>query len=355
MSMTERQKKILQTVVEVYIRTAEPVGSKAILQNSDLNLSSATVRNEMAALEEQGYLEQPHTSAGRIPSPKGYRFYVDELMTRKAELSDDEAVRFDDVMQQKMDTLDGMLSDAGKLISKITSYPTYTVAVVPSSTSILRFELMYADESSFAAVLMTSLKQVRNKVFRFPTGADFEQLHNAAQVLNEHFSGAIRAEYTADAIADAVAQCGTLGAVASLTLGFAIEILEETEKREVSVQGASTLLQHPEFRDVDKARKMLSYLSEEQELMKISDPDSTSHVKFVIGPENLAEELKDASVVVASYDIGDDMQGIIGVVGPTRMDYAKVAARLSYFAENLGKIISGDKTPLALNESHEDE
>ena len=353
MELSERQKKILQAIVEEYIRTAEPVGSKSIAQNAELNVSSATIRNEMAALESLGYLEQPHTSAGRVPSPKGYRLYVDELMNRQQELSNDETSRMDSVMRSKMDELDHMLNNAGKLISQITKYPTYTMAVVPSSTSIRRFELMSADEGSFAAVLMTSAKQIKNKVIRFPASATDEQFHSVAQTLNEHFSGAPLSDYTAQAIGNAVSQCGALGSVASLTLHFAMEVLEGSEHREISVQGTSTLLQHPEFRDMDKAQKMLTYLSEEQKLMKISNPDSNSRVKFMIGPENLAEELKDASVVVASYDIGDDMQGIIGVVGPTRMDYAKVAARLSYFAENLGKIISGEKPPLALGDGGE--
>lgn len=342
MSISERKQKILKAVIDDYIETAEPVGSKAIAGKPELQLSPATIRNEMAELEDMGYLEQPHTSSGRIPSPKGYRLYVDVLM-RSYKLSLLEMERINDVMHEKIGKLDHLLTEAARLISQITSYPTYSLATGAGSISIRKFELIFLDALSFIAVLMTSVSTVKNKLFRMPHNADEQQLKSAGQTLNRFFSGLSQFEYSPELINKAVESSGSLGAVVSVVIGYALEVMNESDGYGVAVSGAPHLLQQPEYQDISKAHKMLNYLSEESELARIPAPNKDNSMRILIGPENVAEALRDASVVVASYNIGDNVQGLIGIVGPTRMDYAKISAKLAYFADNIGKIMLLDE------------
>ena len=341
MDISDRKQKILKAIIDSYIETAEPVGSKAITGRSGLQLSSATIRNEMAELENMGYLEQPHTSAGRIPSPTGYGLYVFELMRRQA-LSVEETERINVTMRQKMNELDHLLSEVSRLLSRLLDYPIYSLKSVSPFESIQRFELIYLDQSSFIAVLMPNSKTVKNKVFRLPHDGDEQSFRFVSTLLNKRFGGLPRQEYSAELVSSAVASAGSLGGVVSLVVGYAIELLEESSQQDVHVTGATTLLKQPEYQDVSKAHRILDYLSEEERLAKIPAPEAREGIKITIGPENLADELQDSSVVVVSYDIGDSTKGLIGVVGPTRMDYANVSSRLAYLAEALGRVLRGE-------------
>ncbi|MBR5381158.1 MAG: heat-inducible transcription repressor HrcA [Oscillospiraceae bacterium] len=337
MELSERKKKILRTVVEDYIETAEPVGSKAVA--GEMDVSSATVRNEMAELESLGYLEQPHTSAGRVPSPQGYRLYVNELMERHR-LSLAETEEINRSLKSRLNQLDKVLADAGQLASQLTDYPAYSMYAAADMTTIVRFDLIYVDANTFIIVVMLANNTVKNKLVRLPACVQQETLVKLATVFNASFTNITEEKITASLIASTERALGdTLGLVA-VTAGFAIETLTDVKKSQAFVSGASHLLLHPEYRDVGKAQRLMNYLSDGRELLKLPVPE-TSDVKITIGPENLHEELHDSSVVVAKYDAGDNMQGLIGVVGPTRMDYSRVAAKLSYIAGGLSRLIAG--------------
>ena len=339
MQLSERKKKIIKAVIEEYIATAEPVGSKSIAQHAGLGLSSATIRNEMAELEALGYLEQPHTSAGRIPSAKGYRIYVNELM-RRQNLSVSEAEEINRSLRKKMRRLDKAISDAGKLTAKLTHYPAYVLSAAPSQVTIHRFDLISVDANTFIIVLLLSTNAVKNKLVRLPIQVPAQALVKLATVFNASFTNLTEEQITPQLIASTERATGdTVGLVAVIS-GYALQVLSETKSSEAYVSGASHLLQQPEFHDVDKAQRLLTYLSDSDGLAKLPSPDTDGSIKITIGPENLAEELKDSSVVVAKYDAGDNMQGLIGVVGPTRMDYSKVSARLAYIANGLSKMFS---------------
>ncbi|MGI5971754.1 MAG: heat-inducible transcriptional repressor HrcA [Oscillospiraceae bacterium] len=339
MEISDRKKKILRAVIDDYIANAEPVGSKTISKNADLSLSPATIRHEMAELEQLGYLEQPHTSAGRIPSPRGYRMYVDELMQRH-QLSLQETERINSAMRQKMTELDRLLTEAARLISQITSLPSYSVTSSIGG-SIRKFDVIYVDRLSFISLIMTDTSKVRHRLFRLPISCTEQQMRSLGQLLTKTFSGLKAGDYTPELIANAVESAAGLGAAASLIINWALELLGEEDYRDVAISGASNLLSHPEYKDVDKARDILHYLAQEDKIRHLPVPKDDS-MKIMIGPENVAEELKDASVVVARCDIGDNMQGLIGVVGPTRMDYARISARLQYFAQHLGRLFQAD-------------
>ena len=339
MGLSERKKKILAAVVDEYIATAEPVGSKHIAENAGLRVSSATIRNELAELTSLGYLQQPHTSAGRVPTPQGYRIYVNELMDR-SELSKEEAEEIRGVLSGRRGG--EVLSDAGKLTADMTNYPALALTE-GAGVTVRRFDLIYIDANTFIIVVLLSDNSVSNKLVRLPFSVEQATVQKLSTVFNASFTQLPEEEITPLLISSAERSTGdTMGLVAVIA-GFAIECLTRKKSSRAVLSGGAKLLQLPEFRDPDKAHRVMDYLSEAEHLYGLPGAESFrgDDVKVLIGPENIAEELKDSSVILAKYDAGDGTQGIIGVVGPTRMDYAKVAAKLSYIAALLSGLAAG--------------
>ncbi len=340
--LSERKRQILKVVVESYIRTAEPVGSKAIASAMAGSVSSATIRNELSELAEQGYLEQPHTSAGRMPSPKGYRLYVNELMERQR-LSEAETEKINQALHVKMEELDRLLSQAGRAVSALTRYPSYVTAARSGAETVRRFELLFVDEWSCIVVMMTGESRVKSQLLRMQLQIGQEQLPNLAAFLNSHFTGVSAPEMNERLMAAADQLSPQLFLLLSQVVAYASDTLEAAGQREIYTAGASQLLKLPEFRDADKAHELMSFLTDSKEDLPI--PEADHRMEILIGPENVSEALKGTSVVVAGYDIGGGMRGLIGVVGPTRMDYAAVAARLSGFAEGLTRLFGKQELP----------
>ena len=338
--LTDRKKQILKVVVEDYVRTAEPVGSKAIAAEMG-GVSSATIRNELSDLTELGYLEQPHTSAGRVPSPKGYRLYVNELMERQR-LSIAETERINQSLQMRMEELDRVISQAGRAVSSLMNYPAYVAATGKKQMTARRFELLPVDEHSCIVVMMMGDNRVKSQLLRMQLKVDTEQRPTLVNLLNSNFTG-ISADEMNRRLMDVSEQVTPqMFLLLSQTIAYAADVLEEAGQKEVFTVGTSQLLKLPEFRDADKAHQLMSFLSDSKENLPVPDEGP---MKILIGPENVSEALQDTSVVVASYDIGNDMRGLIGVVGPTRMDYGTVAARLSGFAEGLTRLFGKQELP----------
>ena len=344
MELTERKKKVLRSVVDLYIRTAEPVGSKAITELPDMNYSSATIRNEMADLTAMGYLEQPHTSAGRIPAAAGYRLYVDELMA-DYRLSIDETQSINTAIEEKMQRVDKMLEKVAKLVSQATDLPAISAASRHSSATVKRFELILAGQGSVILVIMLSHEQVVNKLIKLPVQVQQSDLQVLSAVLNATMTGLAPEEFTPELLNRVMDAAGSAGALVPIIMEFTTETLHNQDGTNMAVAGQMRLLGLPEYRDVDKAQKVMSSLDEEALSNLPAIMQNQNGTKVLVGPENVAQELKDTSVVMTKFDIGDGMQGMIGVVGPTRMDYAKVTARLSYFAESLSKMFSKPEQP----------
>ena len=335
MELTARKKQILKVVTERYIDAAEPVGSKFIAQAMGGNLSSATIRNELADLTELGYLEQPHTSAGRIPSPKGYRLYVNELMERRS-VSDQEAAAINQALGGRMRELDSVIAQAGQLVSSIVSYPAYAAAVGKGGVTIRRFDLLPVDTGSFIAVVMTADSRVKSRLLHTDLPVEAEQLSALANLLNTHFTET-GPEGMGEKLMALTGQLPPeLFMPLSLAVEYAGEVMDRSARNQVFTTGQTQLLLQPEFQDPGRANELMRLLTDQKAELPVLDENTP--MQILIGPENVNEALKDASVVVASYDIGENMRGLIGVVGPTRMDYAAVAARLSYFAESLTKM-----------------
>ncbi len=353
MELTERKKKVLRSIVDLYIRTAEPVGSKAIAELPDMTYSSATIRNEMAELTAMGYLEQPHTSAGRVPSAAGYRLYVDELMA-SYRLSLDETQSINEAIEEKMQRVDKMLEKVARMVSQTTDLPAISAASRRGGATVKRFDLLNAGPGSFILVIMLSSDEVVNKLIKLPLHVEEGDLKLLGAVLNATMTGIPPQDFTPDLLERVMASAGATASLVPIIVEFTTETLHKQSGTNMAVAGHVRLLEQPEYRDIGRAQKVLTSLDGDALSNLPAIMQNANGTKVLVGPENVSEELKDTSVVMTKFDIGDGLQGMIGVVGPTRMDYAKVTARLSYFAESLSKLFhkpeqqqlpAGDNTP----------
>lgn len=340
MAISERKKKILAAVVDEYVRTAEPVGSKVIAQNAGLGCSSATIRNELAELTSLGFLEQPHTSAGRIPTPSGYRMYVNELMERQ-KLSLEETEEINARMNQKLQQLDDTIGDISRLASQLTDYPALALTT-RSAVTIRRFDIIYVDANTFIIVVMLSDNTVKNKLVRLPISVDQKLVQRLSSLFNSGFTGITDDQITPLLINSTERAADDTMGLTSVIAAFAIEVLNASGAPSSFISGQNRLLSQPEFQDPVKANRLMGYLSGGGYILPPEqDIGASGDIRVLIGPENVAEELKDSSVVIATYDAGDNTRGMIGVVGPTRMDYSTVAAKLSVLAQGLSRRLGG--------------
>ena len=344
MELTERKKKVLRAIVDLYISTAEPVGSKAIAEMPDMSYSSATIRNEMSDLLSMGYLEQPHTSAGRVPSAAGYRLYVDELMA-DYRLSMDETRSINDAIEEKMQRVDKMVEKVAKLVSQATDLPAISMASRRGGATVKRFELILAGSGSFILVVMLSTDEVVNKLIKLPLNVEDSDLKLLSAVLNATMTDLSPEEFTPALMERVMSSAGNAATLVPIIVEFTTDTLRRQESTNMAVAGHVRLLDQPEYRNIDRAQKVLTSLDEDALSNLPAVMQNANGTKVLVGPENVAEELKDTSVVMTKFDIGDGLQGMIGVVGPTRMDYAKVTARLSYFAESLSKMFAKPEQP----------
>ena len=344
MELTERKKKVLRSIVDLYIRTAEPVGSKAIAELPDMNYSSATIRNEMADLTAMGYLEQPHTSAGRVPSASGYRLYVDELMA-DYRLSMDETKSINLAIEEKMQRVDQMMEKVAKLVSQATDLPAISVASRHRGTTVQRYDLILAGQGNVILVVMLSSDEVLNKLIKLPVALEETDLKLLSAVLNATMTDLGADAFTAELLERVMRSAGNAAVIVPVIVDFITQTLRRQGGTNMAIAGQARLLGLPEYRDVDKAQKVLTSFDSDALSNLPAVMQNEMGTKVLVGPENVAQELKDTSVVMTKFDIGDGMQGMIGVVGPTRMDYAKVTARLSYFAESLSKLFAKPEQP----------
>ncbi len=342
MSMSRRKKEILKAIVEDYVDTAEPVGSKSLVERRELGLSPATVRSEMADLESLGYLEQPHASAGRIPSPQGYRLYVNELLEQQF-LSPKEMEPVNHLIKQQIVELDKLLAQAGKLLSKLTNYTALAMTPATKRVRFSRFELFLSEPTGLVCVMVTDSGVVKSKLLRLSRPGEDASARQLSVALNTVLAG--HSDMTDQRLDEIACLAGEGARYLPAVVNFLRESVLSLAEREVFVTGTSHLLTQPEFRDVDRAHDLIAYLSEGQEISKLASPLAGQDIRVLIGPENAVNQLKDSSVVLASLPMGDGLSGLIGVVGPTRMDYGKLISHLTYFTRRLGLHQENPKEP----------
>ncbi len=337
--LSARKKLILKAIISEYIRTAEPVGSKSVAARPELGFSSATIRNEMSELEEMGLLVKTHTSSGRIPSAKGYRLYVDELMGMpdivSADLNDMKSVA-----QLKVKELNRLVSEAGQLISDLTNYTTLAVTPVMQRLTIRKFEIIAVDTQNFVIVVVTDSGEVKNKMVRTLAPVSKDEAELLTFVLNQTLTG-IPVEQITQERFEVVRRAAGMTALLAPLAEFIEEIIDDMSSQRLYLRGASKLLSQPEYQDVRKAQALLDYLGDESHVPALRQfTREIDGVRITIGPENGAEPLESASMVYATYNIGSYGRGLIGIVGPTRMDYGRLSARLSMFSKGLNKLIA---------------
>lgn len=325
--MDERKTKILQAIIKNYLETGEPVGSRTISKDTDLNLSSATIRNEMSDLEEMGYIIQPHTSAGRIPSDKGYRFYVDTLMEAKER----EVAEVKDMLLERQDKLEDMLKAVVKVLARDTQYATMITAPTTHLNKLKFVQLSRVDSEHLLAVVVIEGNIIRNRIIDVYEEIDDETLLKLNMLLNTQLGGLAIEEINLSMVAKMKQQAGIHSDVVGGVIDEVILTLSEDKNLEVYTSGTNNIFKYPELADNENASRLISAFEEKDVLGDIIQSDSASEetgIQVYIGGENKVQSMQDCSVVTAVYDLGDGMKGTIGIVGPKRMDYDKVVGTL---------------------------
>jgi len=334
LELSERKKQILQVIISEYIKSAEPVGSRTIARRYNLGYSPATIRNEMSDLEELGYLEQPHTSSGRVPSQKGYRFYVDSLMKLK-NLSGKEIKRIQKIFDFKMKEIDQLIQQSAKVLSTLTHYTSLVLGPQLQKSAFENLKIFPLDNEKALVVIVTDTGFVENKIIELPQMLSTDELFKVVEYLNSRLRGLTIDRLTSGLIKDIKMEL-------IHQMDFVdryINLLEESSlfQREsrVYLGGTANILNQPEFKDVNKIKKIFSILEEESLLSNLLEEALSDSLRVVIGEEIQIEEFQDCSLITATYSVGDKAIGTIGVMGPTRMDYSKVITVVGYITKQL--------------------
>ena len=339
LELDERKTKILDAIIRNYLATGEPVGSRTISKCSDLNLSSATIRNEMSDLEELGYIIQPHTSAGRIPSDKGYRFYVDHLMQEKER----EVSEMKDFVIEKTEKMEQVLRQVAKLLANNTNYATLVSAPSYNKNKIKFIQLSAVDENQLLAVIVMNNNIVKNQMIVLTETLDNETLLKLNILLNTSLNGLALTEINLATIARLKEQAGIHSSIVSDVLDALAQTFSEEEDLQIYTSGATNILKYPELTASESAAKLLSAFEEKEELVSLvteSLSDEETGIQVYIGNEAPIQTMKDCSVVTATYDLGEGVKGTIGIVGPKRMDYENVMHNLKTLKSQLDGIFN---------------
>ena len=340
----ERKEKILNVVIQNYLETGEPVGSRTISKYSDLNLSSATIRNEMSDLEELGYIVQPHTSAGRIPSDKGYRFYVDHLIAAKNQ----EVTEMKDLMIEKTEKMEKVLKQVAKVLANNTQYATMITAPSVSSNRVKFVQLSVVDEHQILSVVVMDGNVVKNKIIPVDEPLDNETLLKLNILLNTNLNGLTVHDINLGMITKLKEMAGIHEEIIAQVLNTVAETIREEDELEIYTSGATNIFKYPELSDSEKASELISALEEKQTLVDLltdaQDENDETGIQVYIGNESPLQTMKDCSVVTATYELGEGVKGTIGIIGPKRMDYENVMDNLKNLKTQLDKVLGKHDT-----------
>jgi len=338
MELSERKEKILRAIVDDYITTAEPVGSAYILESHNLGVSSATVRNEMAALEEAGYLEKPHTSAGRVPSVLGYRTYINGLM-KEYSLTLGEIKHIKDALAKQYMEFDKVLSSISEMMSFLTNYTAVFTTPMSPKHNICQIKLIGVDNQSFVMIVILKDGAVKSRTMRVKKPYDTEVLEKLSNYLNTKFAGINLNALTDDILEEEKSLVPVESGVLNLIFDFIAELVKETEDCDIVCSGTTNIFNHPEFNDINKTKDFLNLLrsdnaGEIKEIMKKAAAKDRE-VAVIMGDDDEVLKEKGLSMVVSDYSIGGELTGKMAIIGPTRMDYAKVISTLNYMSSYL--------------------
>ena len=341
MPMDARKFRILQAIIDDYILTAIPVGSRTISKKYEMGLSSATIRNEMSDLEELGYLDQPHVSAGRIPSAKAYRLYVDQLLQSGIIRADDaESVR--NHLGSRARQMEDVISRAAQVLSGLTHYTSLVMSPKGNELRIRTLQLVPVSSTSALLVIVTDGGIMRDTVIRTGSELDSDALYAISRMLTEKLSGHTVTE-ALSMLQHVAAETQAGRQVLSGVVDFLDTVEGDVSKTKLALGGTSNILNFPEYSDVEKAKGFLSVLETKEKLVKLLENQGEMAFTVRIGPETGIPELRDCSLVTATYRLSDNTHGTIGVIGPTRMQYGRVLSILNAMGEQLGDLLRQDK------------
>ena len=344
--ISERKRKILEAVIKVYVETGEPVGSKVIAESPEINASSATVRNEMAELTELGYLIQPHTSAGRIPSQQGYRYYVDSLMASYASTTE-EIAALNELLRSRTEQLDKIIDDAGKLASSLTNYPAISVKSNKRRQAVKRFSVMQNDACSFLLIMLLSRDTVRTKSITTKIFLEESMLMRLQTVLNENLAGVDLNTIPYAKIMEMERQLGEYGFLLQTVIKSVYDALAEDTESDVKIEGVDRLLSYPEFSDVGKLKSLLGLFDQKDELVTLVEESDKSGVNVLIGSENTVTTMNGSTLIFKTIRVDGVDIGAIGIIGPCRMDYEKVISTIDTLTKSVSEMM---RTTAALPE-----
>ena len=336
MKLDDRKWTILKAIIKTYLETGEPVGSRTISKYADLNLSSATIRNEMSDLEDMGYILQPHTSAGRIPSDAGYRLYVDRTMEEKEQ----EVLEMKELMIQRQDKMELVLKHLVKVLASNTNYAAMISGPQYQRTKLKFIQLSLISENQILAVIVSQNNVVKNKFIQIEHGLDQNTVLELNIMLNSALNGLTLEEINLVTIARLKEQAGIHGEVVNRVLDAIAETIQSDNEVEVYTSGTTNIFKYPELSSSEKASELISAFEEKKDLIEMIDSDKSKEtgIQVYIGQESQLQTMHDCSVVTATYELGEGMYGKIGIIGPKRMDYDKVVGTLQTLMAQLDQI-----------------
>ena len=339
--LSERKLKILHAVIQNYLETGEPVGSRTLSKYTDLNVSAATIRNEMSDLEEMGYIIQPHTSAGRVPSDKGYRLYVDMLMEEKEQ----ELTDMREELLQKSEKTDQILKQAAKVLANSTNSATMISSPINNRNTLKFIQLSQVDETQLVAVIVMGGNVIKNKIINIDEPISNENLLKLNMLLNTTLNGMAIEEINLGLIARLKEQAGIHSQVVGYVLDAVADAIHVDDDMQIYTSGATNIFKYPELSTSEKASELISAFEDKKELADIISQDSNDEtgIQVYIGGESPVATMQDCSVVTATYELGDGMYGKIGVIGPKRMDYEKVVGTMKTLMAQLDEIFKKGK------------
>lgn len=336
--LSERKRKILHAVIKNYLDTGEPVGSRTISKYTDLNLSSATIRNEMADLEELGYIMQPHTSAGRIPSDKGYRWYVDMLMNEKVQ----EVEEMKEQMLEKADRMEQLLKQAAKVLANNTNYTSMISTPVYNHNKVKFIQLSQVDEEQLIVVVVMEGNIVKNQIVTLEEPLSNEAMLKLNMLLNTTLTGMALEEINLGLVARLKEQAGIHGQIVGIVIDAVAKLIQVNDDMEIYTSGTTNIFKYPELSDKESAQEIISAFEEKQQLAGLINKTiahgDNKGIQVYIGNESDVEKMRDCSVVTATYELGEGMQGTIGIIGPKRMDYEHVMKTMKTLMAELDDI-----------------
>lgn len=345
MELDERKTVILNTIIRNYLETGEPVGSRTISRYSGLNLSSATIRNEMSDLEEMGYIEQPHTSAGRIPTDLGYRFYVNSIEKR----SEERIQEAEELMIQRVDRLELILKKLVKMLAADTDYAALISGPSIGTNRIKYLQLSVPCEGKVLLILVLDGNIIRNELIDIPEALDSETVRNLDIMLNNHIAGLNLSEIDTKLVTDMMVQAGSHSETVKVIIDTVVELIEhDSVSGEIFTSGAKNIFKYPELREAERAEELITAFEEKEQLDELvkevttlelkSAEECSSEVRVYFGGEGPVKNMQNCSLVTASYEMKDGMKGVIGVIGPKRMDYEKVMHKMQSMKDQLDRV-----------------